>query len=84
MNKKTKHSKHRKKIQKDLIRTLVYSRTIRNYVNDYKKFLKKKYNHLTDEQFINETKDILFEDKFSIQQWGQYKIFLDKVRNNGE
>ena len=41
MVKKTKHSKHRKKIQKELIRILVYSKTIGNYVNDYKKFLKK-------------------------------------------
>ena len=81
MAKKTKHSNHRKKIQKELIRILVYSKTIGNYVNDHKKFLKKKYNNLTDEQFLDKTKDIVFENKYSVQQWEQYINFMNKVRN---
>ena len=81
MVKKTKHSKHRKKIQKELIRILVYSKTIGNYVNDYKKFLKKKYNNLTDEQFLDKTKDIVFEHKYPVQQWDEYIRFMDKVSN---
>ena len=81
MGKKTKHSKHRKIIQKELIRILVYSKTIGNYVNDYRKFLKKKYNNLTDEQFLDKTKDIVFEHKYPVQQWDEYISFMDKVNN---
>ena len=81
MNKIIKHSKRRKKLQKHLIRMLVYSKTIGSYVNDHKKFLKKKYNHLTDEQFLDETKDISFENMYGIQQWEQYFNFMNKVSN---
>ena len=84
MNKKTKHSKHRKRIQKELIKILIYSKTIAHYVKDYKKFLKKKYNHLTDEQFLDKTKDIVIDNKYPVQQWERYINFINKVRNNGE
>jgi hypothetical protein len=81
MIKKIKHSKHRKKVQKDLIDMIVYDTTMDDYINKYKKLLKKKYNHLSDEKFIDKTKNIVFRKMYHIQQWDQYIDFMDEIIN---
>ncbi len=73
------HSKKRKKFQKLFIESFVYSSTVHQLIQIYKQKLKKKFNKLSDEDFIKAIEDKLLENRYGVAQWVEFQDFCKHV-----
>ena len=73
------HSKTRKKFQKEFIHFFVYSSTVHQLMQIHKQKLKKKFNKLSDEDFIKAIEDKLFENRYGVAQWVEFQDFCKHV-----
>ena len=83
MANKKKHSKARKKFQKDFIHNWVYSMEVHSVLDELAQTYIDKYDKLTDDEFYDEVKDLAFGKIYAVGQWIPFQDYEKAINRDG-
>jgi len=82
MANKKKHSKARKKFQKEFIHNWVYSMEVHSVLDELAQTYIDKYDKLTDDEFYDEIKNLTFSNIHAVVSWIPFQEYQKAINKD--